>query len=161
MKVAIRFIAVLAFLSIAGCSWSARGDRKPASRVYSPSELNASPINFDRQEIMIEGFVLLSSNSHSFYESKELFEEFDRRLRSEKNFRPEEYNKYCLTIANPDMLWRKPERYKGKTLIFRGEFIKDYLSENVIDLGACANPTAIIIKSLRAQDQSSGHPPSR
>lgn len=153
MRMSNGFLVALVFLFAAGCSFSGKEKAGGTARVYSPSELNASPVRFDRREVMVKGFILLSSNSHSIYESEELFEEFSRRLASDNDFEPEEYDKYCLTIANPDQLRRDPERYKGKTLTFRGEFVKDYLGGDVIDLGACANPSAIVIDALTTQDQ--------
>lgn len=134
---------------LVACS-SARSDRSDMlDPILSPSQVNANPERFDGQRIAVRGLVLLSSNSHSLYESRELLDEFKRRIGSEEDFGPaqfEEYDKYCLTIANPRKLFDDPSRYRGHVVVFYGTFVKDFLSEDVIDLGACQTVVAPVIE---------------
>lgn len=144
MTISKRFVVVMALLATAGCSFFSHTQGEIEENVLTPSQLNDDPSRYHRHEIVVKGFVLLSSGSHGIYESKELFEQFSQKLQSDRKFNPGEYDKYCLTIANPDQLWADPEKFRDKTVVFRGVFIKDYLRDDRIDLGACSQ-TAIVI----------------
>ena len=139
---------LLLVLALASCSAMKIEQPQVAERIFSPSEINASVEQFDGKHLAVKGYVILNSNGHVIYESKQTFEEFEHRLYSEPNFNrdhSQEYDKYCLTIANPQKLWKQPDRYRNKVLIFRGIYIKDYMRANSIDLGACVSKGAIVI----------------
>lgn len=94
--------------------------------------------------MVVRGYVTLAPEGHSLYESRQLNVEFKRRWDSDKNFDPRDYVKYCLTIANPDFLYRVKDEIDGQTITMKGKFIDNYL-EGRLDLGACPLPTAIIV----------------
>ena len=118
-------------------------------KVLSPSELNANPYAFQHKTIAIRGYVTLEPEGHNLYESKALKDEFDREWDSNaKGFNPNSYDKYCLTIANPGLMYRNRDTLKGKTLVVPGEFLadyNDYKKNRAIDLWACPLPTGILI----------------
>ena len=129
-----------------GCIEVTRDSPTGFEPLLSPSQVNAEPGRFDGQQITVKGFVLLSSNSHSLYESRELFQEWETRLHTDENFdrsQREKYDSYCLTIANPGRLWEDPTRFRGKVVMLRGTFIREYITDNTIDLGACRTRGAL------------------
>jgi hypothetical protein len=112
----------------------------------SPSELNAAPTAFQHKVVTVRGYVILEPEGHSLYESEALKIEFDKSWDSgAKGFNPRSYVKYCLTIANPELMYRNRDTLRGKTLTVTGEFLADYMTPQAIDLGACPLPTAILI----------------
>lgn len=142
----IHEIVVLGIVCLAAtaCSRPSEILSLPEPAMVTPSQLNSDPDLYHQQEVVISGFVLLSSGSHNIFESRELFEEYEQKLQSGNYLDPNEFDKYCITIANPDRLWADPEKFRRKTVVFKGVFIKDYLREDRIDLGACSK-TAIVI----------------
>jgi len=110
----------------------------------TPSELNASASKYAGQNVVVRGYVTLGPEAHSLYESEQLKKEFARRWDTDKGFDPNKYAVYCLTIANPDLLYGKRDTVSGKTITVKGKFVDDYLNGRV-DFGACPLPTAIII----------------
>jgi hypothetical protein len=133
-------LLALTFLA-AGCAHSAA----MRERTASPSELNSDPRKYHEQTVVVEGFLTLAPEAHSFYQSKKLKAEFERRWDSDDPaFDPKAYQGYCLTIANPDALMAKRDALNGATITVRGKFLADYL-DGKIDLGACPLPTAIVI----------------
>ena len=125
-----------------GCSHTAAAEGAP----LTPSELNADSSRYSGKEVVVRGYLKLGPESHVLYESKEMNEEFERRWDSgDKDFDPNAYKKYCLTVANPDLLYKNRTQIVGKTLVVRGQFVSSYLDAQHLDLGACPLPTAIII----------------
>lgn len=130
----------------ASCAHVGRDQQEIA---LSPSELNSNISNFSGKNVTVKGYVTLEPEGHNLYESKELKTEFARRWESdEKDFDPKKYIKYCLTIANPDFLYRRRESLAGKTLVVKGKFIGNYTGPNNFDIGACPLPTAIFIDEI-------------
>jgi len=126
----------------------------PTQAVFTPSQLNSESKRFNGEVVFVRGYVNLVPEGHILYESRELFDEFDRRWDSDdRQFNPKDYNKYCLTIANPGFLWDHRQVFRHKTVVLKGKFTADYLGPGVIDLGACPLPTGIIIDEpdLRAR----------
>ena len=118
----------------------------PAPHPMKPSELNANASRFNGQTIAVRGYVRIVPEGHNLYESKELDEAFGKIVASGgKDFRPAEWNKYCLTIANPGPLYKHEAKVNGQTLTLTGKFMNDYLKPNMIDIGACPQPTAIVV----------------
>jgi hypothetical protein len=111
----------------------------------TPSALNANPERFDGRSVIVRGFLNLAPEAHSLFESRELNEEYRRRWHSDKDFDPKVYDKYCLTVANPGILFDKRRAFAGKTLVLKGKFIAKYLDGTFVDFGSCALPTAILI----------------
>jgi hypothetical protein len=125
-----------------GCSHAAsvRDD------ALSPSQLNANAAHYNGAQITVSGYLKLGPESHVLYESKELDEEFKKRWDSgSSDFNPKDYEKYCLTIGNPKLLYENRLKVVGKTIVVKGRFVDNYLDAQHIDLGACPLPTAIII----------------
>ncbi|WP_191091344.1 hypothetical protein [Xanthomonas sontii] len=113
-------------------------------KILTPSELNASVSEYSGRSVVVRGYVTLGPEAHSLYESEQLKKEFARRWDTDKDFDPNRYAGYCLTIANPDLIYRKRDMVSGKTITVRGRFVGDYLNGRV-DFGACPLSTAIII----------------
>jgi hypothetical protein len=55
------------------------------------------------------------------------------------------FEKYCITIANPELLYKNRAAVDARTIIFQGKFIDDYRIDKNVGLGACRLPTAIVI----------------
>lgn len=146
----IRMLIVIVSLliTLVGCSSFQYGAPAATQVSVTPKELNEHPIKFDRQRVVVSGFVMLNTNAHILYESRELHEEFTRRLYGESGFNKEKimaYGIYCVTIGNPRKLWLDAGRYNEKELELSGIYIKDYYSEDSVDLGKCHNDGALII----------------
>jgi len=131
---------VLCSLFVSGCSLS-----PVRSEPLSPSELNTDAAHYNGQSVVVQGYVMLAPEGHILYESQALNDEFRHGVDAGGRFDANKYEKYCLTIANPDLLYRNEATVNKKMLIVRGKFIDNYLNGKIIDLGACPLPTAIII----------------
>jgi len=133
----ITFGALLCGLLSAACA---------QEQVLSPATLNANPSAYKNNEVTVRGYVTLEPEGHNLYESKEINEKFRKGLDAgSKDFHVRDYMKYCLTIANPDLMYRNRATLRGKTLVVKGKFLDDYRNTHAIDLGACPLPTAILI----------------
>jgi hypothetical protein len=115
-------------------------------RAFTPSQLNANPARYSGIIVVVRGFVKLAPETHVLYESKTLNSEV-QRVQEPRNrgFDRKMYAKYCVTIANPELLYKNRAAIDAKTLIFQGKFIDDYQSGKTVDRGACPLPTAIMI----------------
>jgi hypothetical protein len=136
-------LAAIAVLSIlAGCVQAAE-----RTVPLKPSELNARPAHYNGKIVLVRGFVTLVPEGHNLYESKNLNREFRQHIAAggKDDFHPQAWDKYCLTIANPGLLYKHQADFNGTTVTIKGKFIDDYLNARTIDLGACPLPTAIII----------------
>jgi hypothetical protein len=90
--------------------------------------------------------VKLAPEGHVLYQSQALDAEFRKGWDSgSRDFEVKKYEKYCLTIANPDLLYKNQALVNGKTLIVQGKFVDDCRDGHTVDLGACPLPTAIMI----------------
>lgn len=135
-------------LRLALCSLLASGcSLTPMLReILSPRELNANVARYNGQTVVVRGYIKLAPEAHVLYESEALDAEFRKGWDSgSRDFDVRKYEKYCLTIANPDLLYRNQAAVNGRTLVMEGKFVDDYLNEHTIDLGACPLPTAIIV----------------
>lgn len=132
-------IVACAFTS--GCAHVAGG----AISTLRPSDLNSKVSTYDGRDVVVQGYVTLEPEGHTLYESKALFDEFGRRWDAgKKDFEPNTYDKYCLTIANPELLYDELEVFAKKTITVKGKFEANYMT-NRVDFGACPLPTAIVI----------------
>lgn len=114
--------------------------------VLTPSQLNANPSAYKNEDVTVRGYVTLEPEGHNLYESKELNEQFRKGLDAgSKDFHVRDYINYCLTIANPDLMYRNRATLRGRTLVVKGRLLDNYRNPRVIDLGACPLPTAILI----------------
>jgi hypothetical protein len=113
--------------------------------LLSPSELNTNVAKYNGQTIQMRGYIMLAPEGHVIVESKENQAEFERGIDAGGYFDAKKYNKFCLTIANAEFLFKNEDTINKKTLILRGKFIDNYLGPRDIDLGACPLPTGIII----------------
>jgi hypothetical protein len=113
----------------------------------SPSTLNGDPSQYNGKTVTVRGYVTLVPEGHNLYESQSLNAEFGRHVAAggKDNFKPREWDKYCLTIANPGPMYKRPAIFNKQTLTIKGKFVDDYLTPRTIDLGACPLPTAIVI----------------
>ena len=139
MRNRIHFALLFALLST-GCAHVTLAQEK----AFSPSELNLNSTKYNGHDVVVQGYLTLEPSAHSLYESEQLKAEFGKRWDSDKEFDPKDYMKYCLTVANPQVLSENREAVAGKTIFVKGKFIDNYLDRR-IDLGACPLPTAIII----------------
>jgi hypothetical protein len=118
----------------------------PTVESLRPSEVNADSNRYAGATVVVRGYLVLGPESHVLYESKQLNEEMQRRWKAgSDSFDPGDYQKYCLTIANPGLLLRNRASVRGKTLLIKGTIQADYLNQNIVDLGACPLPAAIIV----------------
>ncbi len=135
-----RILACTAIMILAGCA---------EPNVLSPTQLNSNPMLYNGMTVSVRGYVVLAPEGHNLRDSKEVFDEFARHfdpsLPRDPTFDVRNHENECLTIGNPGFLYDHIDVFKGKTIIFRGRFITDYLNDHVVDLGACPLPTALII----------------
>lgn len=151
MKMSWLSFMVAFVLLTSGCAHAAQG----MSPVLKPSDLNLNASIYDGRDVIVRGYLTLEPEGHTLYESKNLSDEFGRRWDAEeKNFDPNSYDKYCLTIANPKLLYDKIEAFAKKTITVKGKFEANYMV-NRIDFGACPLPTAITIDEA---DLKARHP---
>lgn len=131
-------------LLIGGSGLSADAE---ASEALSPSTLNVAADVYDGKIVEVRGFITLAPEAHVLYESKERDVEFARKIAPpiNGNLDAKVYMKYCLTIGNPAFLYRHAAFFNGKTMTFKGQFVKNYLHDNLFDPGACPLPPAVII----------------
>ncbi|WP_139942870.1 hypothetical protein [Fulvimonas soli] len=113
----------------------------------SPSALNGNPSQYNRKTVTVRGCITLVAEGRNIYESQNIKAEFDRHVAAggADNFKPREWDKYCLTIANPGPMDKHPSVFDKQTLTIKGKFVDDYLTPRTLDLGACPLPTAIFI----------------
>ena len=114
----------------------------------SPSELNTNPGRYNRHNVLLRGYITLVPEGHNFYESEMLNAEFRHRVETDSmHFDPFtfEWKRYCLTIANPDLMYKHQSNFDKKTITVLGKFVDDYLGPRTLDLGACPLPTALYI----------------
>jgi hypothetical protein len=130
---------VLVGLTVSACA-------RPQDDVLSPSQLNGDPAAFQHKSVIVRGYVTLEPEGHNLYESKTLNDEFRKGWDSgSPSFNQRNYAKYCLTIANPGLMYRNRDTLKGQTLVVKGTFLADYLTPKKIDLGACPLRTGLLI----------------
>jgi hypothetical protein len=135
-----RFLLLLSIMLVASCA--SRIKKLP---LLTPEALNSDPAAHHQHTVLVEGFVTLTSSGHNLYQSGALKEEFIRNFHQLDSFDPRHYLPYCLTIANPQIFDGHEGGFSGRTFVFRGKFLKKYLTDASIDLGACPLPTAIVI----------------
>ena len=122
------------------------GAASAQGQVLSPSALSANPSVYKNKTVTVRGYVTLEAEGHNLYESRELNKKFRKGFDAgRKDFDVRDYAKYCLTIANPDLMYRNRATLRGRTLVVKGKFLDDYRKPGMIDLGACPLPSAILI----------------
>lgn len=128
-------LAVLTGLFVTDCS-------------FTPSQLNANPTRYNGQIVVVRGFVKLAPEAHVLYDSRALDGEVQRAWKSGNgHVDVRKYAKYCVTIANPELLYENRAAINEKTITFQAKFINNYQIGKTVDLGACPFPTAIIINN--------------
>lgn len=129
-------------LIVSSCGSISHVDRT----ISTPSFFNSNLIEFSEKTIFVRGYLILASEGHMLYESKAKFEDFGAKWDGgDENFDPNDYKTYCLTIANPVFLQDYVDQVSYKTVVMKGQFIKDYPSGKSVDLGACSIGTAIFV----------------
>ncbi|TBR36470.1 MULTISPECIES: hypothetical protein [Dyella] len=115
-----------------------------------PSQINDQPSLYEGRTVTVIGYVTLVPAGHNLYESKELNDQLRRRIKeNDRSLNIRDYLKYCLTIANPELLYRNQKAIAGKTLVATGKLITDCRKPGFIDLGACPLSTAIDMGELK------------
>lgn len=141
-KKAVMTCSVFGLFAFFGCA----ANPETEHHSLTVSQVNADPSNFEGKQILIRGYVVLTPEAHILYESKDLNAKFRAQVNANKSeFDPKAYNKYCLTLANPDLLLKNKAALTEKTLTIKGTFLSHYLDGNSFDIGACPLPTAIMI----------------
>lgn len=143
MKEIINLFTVLTICWLNGCAI-----RQKTEMSFSPSDLNTRASFFNGKTVLVKGYISLMPEDHTIYESKALDAEATRLWNShDKGFNALsfEWSRYCLTIANPSILYRFQDKFNNQTITLKGKFVDDYLNSQTIDLGACPLPTAIFI----------------
>jgi hypothetical protein len=118
-----------------------------ARQVLTPEQLNESPSSFSGRQITVRGFVNIEDQGHILYQSKELFDEFGKKVNAHKAFDIKSYDKYCVTIENPGFFEANNLSTPG-TFTLIAKFDSDYLNKRRLDLGACAEPTGIVVEKV-------------
>jgi hypothetical protein len=109
------------------------------------SKLNANPARYSGITVVVRGFVKVGPEAHVLYESPARDGEIQGQESGNRGFDGRKYEKYCLTIANPELLYKNRASVNAKTLTFQGRFIGNYQIGKTVDFGACPLPSAIII----------------
>jgi hypothetical protein len=116
------------------------------AHVLSPRELNTDARQYDGREVVVRGFVVLGTNGRSLYQSKERFEEFGRAFYAyAPGFNPADFDADCLTLLNAGILEDNVSVFNGQIVTVRGRFKSKYLADDVLDLQACHEPTALVL----------------
>jgi hypothetical protein len=125
---------VLTGLLVTGCS-------------FTPSQLNSNPARYDERIVVVRGIVTLTPETHVLCESRALAGDVHEGWRGPENrgFEVGKYEMRCVTIANPELLYRNLSTVNAKTLTFQGRFIGNYQVGKSADLGAGPLRTAIVI----------------
>jgi hypothetical protein len=117
-----------------------------APHVLSPRELNIDSKTYDGQEVVVRGFVVLGTNGRSLFQSKARFEEFGRAFYAhEPSFKSSDFDGDCLTLLNAGVLEDNVSVFDGQTITVRARFESNYRTENVLDLQACSEPSALAL----------------
>jgi hypothetical protein len=136
-------LASLLTVFLCGCAMMTAS---PVVHVLTPRELNTHPEQYDGRKVVVRGFVILGTNGRSLYQSKERFEEFDRALYADApGFNAAEFDADCLTLLNADVLEDNVAVFDGQTVTVRGRFESKYLTDDVLDLQACHEPSALAL----------------
>ena len=154
MKSSFNLILVISLGCLAGCA----DEPLKKAAVLSPSVLNTNHSYYNGKTVLVRGYVTLGQEDHTIYESSDLDAEAARRWESgDKNFNALsfEWARYCLTIANPKILYDHQDSFNKTTITIKGRFVEDYLTPEKVDLGACPLSTAIFIDY---EDLRSRHP---
>lgn len=136
-------VALLLALLLCGCAMMTTSS---VAHVFSPRELNTDPRQYDGREVVVRGFVVLGTNGRSLFQSKERFEEFGRAFYAhEPSFNPADFDGDCLTLLNADVLEDNVSVFNGQTVTVRGRFESNYRTDDVLDLQACNERTALVL----------------
>jgi len=105
-------------------------------------------MRYNGRTVVVRGFVKLAPEVHVLYESQAIYSEAHRGSESSnRGFDVTKYEKYCVTIANPELLYKNSATVNAKTITFQGKFIDNYQIGKTVDVGGCPLPTAIVIDS--------------
>jgi hypothetical protein len=136
-------VALLLVLLLCGCAMVTASS---VAHVLSPREVNSDPKQYDGREVVVRGFVVLGTNGRSLFQSKERFEEFGRALYAhEPGFNAADFDGDCLTLLNADVLEDNVSVFNGQTIRVRGRFESNYRTDDVLDLQACHERTALVL----------------
>jgi hypothetical protein len=122
------------------------------AHVLSPRELNNDRKQYDGREVVVRGFVVLGTNGRSLYQSKERFEEFGRAFDAQApGFDAADFDADCLTLLNAGVLEDNVSVFDGQTVTVRGRFESTYRTDDVLDLQACHESTALLLDERDAR----------
>jgi hypothetical protein len=113
------------FVALLGaCSTSpAQRDESP----LSPSHFKGNATAYDGRDVLVRGYVILSTNGRSLCDSKQKFEQWVRALeRHADDFRYQDYEGLCLTMLNADTVLKNERLFSRQTITVHGRFMKDY-----------------------------------
>jgi hypothetical protein len=128
-------LLVFSELLVAGCA-------------FTPSQLNAHPDRYDGIIVVLRGIVKLTPEANVLCESRALDREFQRSLKLvTQGFELKTYQNYCVTIENPDLLYKNLATVNAKRIIVQGKFIDQNQIWKTVDPSVCPLPTAIIINN--------------
>lgn len=117
--------------------------------VVRPSDVNSSPLQFSQRHIIISGYLNIGPESRIIYESRRRLYDFRRGWRSSGDeFSADQYDRYCLTVANPEEVLRQRPSLRNGSIVASGRFVSNYYDVNSIVLGACPLPGAFIIERI-------------
>lgn len=139
----IHFISFMILILVSACALQTNVAQ---DEYLTPRQLNTNADEYDGQVVVVRGYVLLGTNARALYESKERHAQLQKDWEQSKpGFDPADYDDNCLTLLNAKLFWKNWSLLEHETIKVRGTFIKNYLDGTVLDLQACAKPTALVV----------------
>jgi hypothetical protein len=113
---------------------------------FTPIQLNGDPARYNGRAVVLRGFVSLAPDRHVLCESRAIYAEVQKGWEfGNPSCGGKKYDKYCVTIANSELLYKNRAAVNARTITLQGKFIDSDRIVKTFDLGACPLPTAIII----------------
>lgn len=113
---------------------------------FTPSQLNAAPASYDGVTLIVRGYVDLSRGSHVLYDSQARFRELEAQRESGNREEGTAGRRiYCVSIANPELLYKNPEVFSTRSATFKAKFIAGNREGDPVDRGACPVPSSIVV----------------
>jgi hypothetical protein len=113
---------------------------------FTPTQLNADPVRFSGETVVVRGYVFLAPGVHVLCASRAPFlTNQNEMIVGKKPFDVNQYEKYCMTIENPEVLYIGNATADSKSIVLRGKFNGNCKSRDTRRLDLCTLPTSIVI----------------
>lgn len=113
---------------------------------FTPNQITADSARFNAMIVVVRGVVRLAPHEGVLCESKAQATALQSSLDSDgcrSDIR--NYERYCLAIANPELLLKNSVTINSKMLVLRGKIIDSKRSKSVVDPNDCSLRAAIVI----------------